>query len=169
MYIVCWEGDLTVKTKLHSLKIKDELQCRLSSSSQYLACSVQGNDHLFASPRNLDPPGNGLPMAQPEEDDIFNDALQDFMSLHDQESDLQHMDMARPVQMEDVTNFMEVDSDVPLIQEMDPGKGKGSSSEIFFEAQDSGNSDFVSVTFLKRNPGSPDYDGIDTQVPNTSI
>lgn len=108
-------------------------------------------------------------MRQPEEDDIFKDALQDFLSLPDHENDLQHMDMAKSVQMEDVTDFMEVDSAVASTQETDREKGKGTSSEIFFEAQDSGSSDFVSVTFSKRNTGSPDYDGIDTQVPYTSV
>ena len=166
MHVVCWEGDLTVKMKLHSLKIKDELQGRLSTSLQYLACSVHENDHLFASPRNLDPSVKELSTAQPEEDDIFKDALQDFMSLPDQESNLQHMVMPKSAWMEDVTDFAEVDSAEALIHEMDLGKGKGTSSETFFEAQDSDHSDFVSVTFLTRNPGSPDYDGVDTQVPN---
>lgn len=166
VHVVCWEGDLTVKMKLHSLKIKDELQGRLSTSLQYLACSVHENDHLFASPRNLDPSVKELSTAQPEEDDIFKDALQDFMSLPDQESNLQHMVMPKSAWMEDVTDFAEVDSAVALIHEMDLGKGKGTSSETFFEAQDSDHSDFVSVTFLTRNPGSPDYDGVDTQVPN---
>ncbi|RVX21853.1 putative ribonuclease H protein [Vitis vinifera] len=164
VHVVCWEGDLTVKMKLHSLKIKDELQGRLSTSLQYLACSVHENDHLFASPRNLDPSVKELSTAQPEEDDIFKDALQDFMSLPDQESNLQHMVMPKSAWMEDVTDFAEVDSAVALIHEMDLGKGKGTSSETFFEAQDSDHSDFVSVTFLTRNPGSPDYDGVDTQM-----
>lgn len=164
VHIVCWEGDLTVKMKLHSLKIKDELQGRLSTSLQYLACSVHENDHLFASPRNLDPSVKELSTAQPEEDDIFKDALQDFMSLPDQESNLQHMVMPKSAWMEDVTDFAEVDSAEALIHEMDLGKGKGTSSETFFEAQDSDHSDFVSVTFLTRNPGSPDYDGVDTQM-----
>lgn len=164
MHIVCWEGDLTVKMKLHSLRIKDDLQGSSSTSSQYLACSVQETDRLFASPRILDPPGEEMSMAQLEEDDIFRDALQDFMSLPDQESNLQHKDTVKSTWTEDVIDFVEVDSGPPLIPGMSPGKGKGTSGEIFFEAEDNNSSDFVSVTFLTRNPGSPDYDGIDTQV-----
>ncbi|KAL0308079.1 UNVERIFIED_CONTAM: hypothetical protein Sangu_2997600 [Sesamum angustifolium] len=71
-----------------------------------------------------------------DEDDIFKDALPDFLTLHDSAE----------------------------IHEKDLSKGKTISNDIFYEAMSSDDSDFVSVTFLTRNPGSPDYDGIDTQM-----
>ncbi|KAK3025351.1 hypothetical protein RJ639_043860, partial [Escallonia herrerae] len=128
VHVVCWEGDLTVKMKLHSLKIKDELQ----GSSQYLACSVVDNTS-FDSHGTLAPR-----VVKTEDNDIFKDALPDFMSLPDS-------------------------ADTFLI-ENDMGKTKAFSGDVFYEAQGTDDSDFVSVTFLTRNPDSLDYDGIDTKM-----
>lgn len=141
VHIIRWEGDLTVKMKLHSLKIKDEFQRQVSKNSQYLACSVLKNDHTFAVPSKFDQ--KELSMVLPEDDDIFDDALPDFMSLSDPSICSQNMDIAHDI---------------------DSGVGKGISSETFYEAQGNDYSDFVSVIFLTRSPGSPDYDGIDTQM-----
>ncbi|KAK1391162.1 hypothetical protein POM88_019340 [Heracleum sosnowskyi] len=49
VHVVRCEGDLTVKVKLHSLKIKDKLQASSNLSPQYLACSVQKDDCSLAS------------------------------------------------------------------------------------------------------------------------
>ncbi|CAL5415223.1 unnamed protein product [Camellia sinensis] len=79
VHVIRLEGDLTVKMKLHSLKIKDELQGSLSSGPKYLACSVLKTDPLFASPSTLDPLVKEVPAVISEEDDIFKDASPDFM------------------------------------------------------------------------------------------
>lgn len=148
VHIILGDDDLSVKTKLHSLHIKDELQGHLSKSSQYLARSVLSNEKLSSSPGTFDP--NGIPTATAsiEEDDSFKDALPDFLSL----SDVGNCESSGRGSTEIIFN------------ENDLGKGKGMSSDIFYEAEDSENSDFVVVTFLTRGSDSPDYDGIDTQV-----
>ncbi|KAL3505576.1 hypothetical protein ACH5RR_030958 [Cinchona calisaya] len=135
VYVSRCEGDLTVKTKLHSLKIKDELQGSLSSSPQYLACSFLGDQDSL--PRNMSEP-DGKELLMMEEDDNFKDALPEFMLLPDS---------------------AEAGSD-----EKDQSKGKSVTGDVFYEAKGADDSDFVSVIYLTRNPASPDYDGIDTQM-----
>lgn len=134
MHVVRCEGDLTVKLKLHSLKIKDELQASLISSPQYLACSVQKDDHSSASLGNLEPQKNEL--LSTEEYDIFKDASPDFLSSTDSEAG-------------------NVDKDLAEIS---------NSADVYYEAEDVENSQFVSLTFLTRTSNSPDYDGVDSQV-----
>ncbi|KAL3831089.1 hypothetical protein ACJIZ3_019891 [Penstemon smallii] len=126
VHVSCCMNDLTVKMKLHSLKIMDELQGPLSSNSQYLACSGITDHHSLSSPNNLEAQVEDLFAVAVEEDDIFKDDLPDFMSL--------------------------------------PDSGKIVPSDVFYEALGSDDSDFVCVTFFTRNPGSPDYNGIDTQM-----
>lgn len=152
VHVVLCDGELSVKTKLRSLKIKDELQGRWSNNPKYLACSVVKNDHAFASPSTSDCHRKDLPVffAVSEEDENFTDALSDFTSL----PDTQNMDIA----------FSFVDSADTFLQEKDLGKGKCTSVEMFYETQESDNSDFVSVTFSMRSPDSPNYGGIDTQM-----
>lgn len=149
------EGDLAVKMKLHSLKIKDELQGPLSMNRQYLACSVLKNEHIFSFPHTSDPKGKELTAMLPEEDDIFKDALPEFMSFPD---------AGICSKLSDLHDCLGLEFDEAFIHERDTEKGKSPSGEIFYEAQGSDNSDFVSVTFSTKSPGSPDYDGIDTQV-----
>ncbi|KAG8370579.1 hypothetical protein BUALT_Bualt14G0131800 [Buddleja alternifolia] len=127
-------SDLTVKVKLNSLKIMDELQGSLSSHSQYLACSVVTDHHSHRDTNNLETQGTDLFSVTVEEDDIFKDAMQDFMTLSDS------------------------------VETGTPEKGKLVHGDVFYEALGTDDSDFVSVSFLTRNPGSPDYDGIDTQM-----
>ncbi|KAI8561923.1 hypothetical protein RHMOL_Rhmol04G0379800 [Rhododendron molle] len=142
VHVVRLEGDLTIKMKLHSLKIKDEIQGSTSLGPKYLACSVLKNDHLFASPLPL----KELPSVISEDDDIYTDALPDFMTLPE------------------YSECPQFDSVGVLIREKEMGKAKGVPGDVFYEAEGSDNSDFVSVTFSTRNPSSPDYDGIDTQM-----
>ncbi len=139
--------------KLHSLKIIDELQGRLSLSPRYLACSVQKNDKSSTSTGIFDPHAREMSMILPEDDDIFKDALPDFMCGV----------------MGDISDPTGFESSEAFSLEKDLGKGKGTSCEIFYEAEGSDNSDFVSVTFSTRSSGSPDYDGVDTQVLKLSI
>lgn len=126
------ESDLTIKMKLRSLKIKDELQ----GSSQYLACSFLSDQRSITRLNNLKPADEELQMI--EEDDIFKDALSDFLSLPD--------------------------SSENITLEKDHRKGRNLSDDVFYEAQGSDDPNFVSLVFLTRNPASPDYDGIDTQM-----
>ncbi|KAL5541456.1 hypothetical protein UlMin_009166 [Ulmus minor] len=142
VHMIQCEGDLTVKMKLHSLKIRDELQGCLSKSPQYLACSVLKNDSVVSSSDVIDPHGTQMPGLLNEDDDTFTDALPDFASLSD----------------------AGIDSAKVLTYEKDLAMGKGISSEIFYEAEGGDHSDFVSVIFFTRSPSSPDYNGIDTQL-----
>lgn len=136
VHVSSCEGDLVAKMKLHSLKIKDELQGPLSSGPQYLACSFLADQHSDAHHDKVE--GRGKDIQMMEEDDTFTDALPDFLSFPDSS------EYSSP--------------------EKDLLNGKGIIGDIFYEAQGSDESNFVSVVFLTRNPTSPDYDGIDTQM-----
>ncbi|RAL47445.1 hypothetical protein DM860_013410 [Cuscuta australis] len=131
-------GDLTVKMKLHSLKIKDELQYSLSSGPQYLACSVLPDQSAATSPGTTNSHGKELAFMTREEEDVFKDALQDFLSLPD---------------------YGEA-----ITPEKDSIKGRSDFAEVFYETQSSDYSDFVSLSYISRQPSSPDYNGIDTQM-----
>ncbi|KAK1380403.1 Calcium-dependent lipid-binding family protein [Heracleum sosnowskyi] len=136
VHVVRCEGNLTVKLKLQSLKIIDELQASLNSSPQYLACSVQKDNHSSASLGNLDPQNNDS--LSTEEYDIFKDASTDFLSSTDS-AEAGNIDK-------------------------DPAEEISNSADVYYEAEDVENSQFVSLTFLTRTSGSPDYDGVDSQM-----
>ncbi|KAK4798434.1 hypothetical protein SAY86_030760 [Trapa natans] len=153
VHVICWESNLTIKTKLHSLKIKDELRGSLSAGSEYLAYSVQNHDNLAVSSGKNNFSSTVISSDQIEEDDIFGDALSDFMSTDSPSP--------RTGDMNNVTSF---DSSDVTVSENDFGKGRGFSADVFYEAEDNDSSDFVSVNFSTRNSSSPDYDGIDTQM-----
>nr|GLL48492.1 uncharacterized protein LOC109169879 [Ipomoea trifida] len=131
-------GDLTVKVKLHSLKIKDELQYSSSSSPQYLACSVLTDNSAITSPDTIESHGKEMAFMTREEDDEFTDALQDFLALPD--------------------------NGEAVTPEKDSMKGRSAFGDVFYETEGSDDSDFVSLSYLTRHPSSPDYDGIDTQM-----
>ena len=144
-----------MKTKLHSLKIKDELHGRLSMSTKYLACSVI-NEDLESVPKkkeDLDskgsctPDGEDHPKLFSVEEDSFMDALTDFTP--DQSSNIHDLDTA---------------SDIEHTLSFDGDQQKVKHNEIFYEAQDNNVTDFVVLTFLSRTPDSFLYDGIDSQV-----
>lgn len=163
------EGDLTVKMKLHSLKIKDELESLLSMNPRYLACSVLMSDKLPASSQNLDPQGREMPGVPHDDEDTFKDALPEFLSLADGGIYSPKMDVSHSGIMGAISDSSEFESAEALIHEQDLVPGKNISDEIFYEAQGSDSFDFVSLAFLTRSSSSPDYDGIDTQVPNLHI
>lgn len=155
-----------MKMKVHSLKIKDELQGRLSVSPQYLACSVV-KDEKNIYPFTYDPVGTELPRTVLEEDDIFNDALSDFTSTPDHSVYSQGCEMSfgsKHSTSYALEHSASVDSIDGSSYDKELEKGKGLSGEIFYEAQDTDASDFVTVTFLTRHPGSSRYNGVDTQV-----
>ncbi|KAF9594340.1 hypothetical protein IFM89_030469 [Coptis chinensis] len=167
VHLVRFGGDLTVKMKLHSLKIKDELQGRSSVSLQYLACSVLKDDAEVCSPDTLDPSGEEVDKLFMEEEDTFKDALPEFMSIPDSNFHLQSMTApcsSVPYPSECSEQGVTIDSADALVHDKDLMKGKGLPGEVFYEAQDRNASDFVAVTFSTRNPSSPFYDGIDTQM-----
>ncbi|KAM1191562.1 hypothetical protein PS2_011823 [Malus domestica] len=164
LHMIHWEGDLTLKMKLHSLKIKDELQVRLSTTPQYLACSVLNIDDLVSSPGIVDPHMKEMSALLHEDDDTFTDALPDFMSISDTGLGSQIMDMDTCATTEDVNDDTGFATPQAIIHEKKLVKEKVISGEIFYEADGGDNSNFVSVTFLTRSPSSPDYDGIDTQM-----
>ncbi|KAH9766384.1 C2 domain-containing protein [Citrus sinensis] len=151
VHIISLDGDLTVKMKLHSLKIKDELQGCLSETPQYLACSVLKNDVLLNSQDACDAPEMDVSTVLPEEDDTFTDALTEFMSVTD----------ASPGAGKDHDDFLPTEA---LIRKHDLVQEKGIASEIFYEAEGGDSSDFVSLIFSTRSYNSSDYDGIDMQL-----
>ncbi|XP_042516642.1 uncharacterized protein LOC122090931 isoform X2 [Macadamia integrifolia] len=159
VHLIQWCGDLTVKTKLHSLKIKDELQGCLSTSPQYLARSVLNDDIIVASPSVNANNGKESSTVLLEEDDIFKDALSDFTCIHDPAfcsgTKLGTLDVSDPCDG--------VDSVEALMQDT-TAKRKGVIREMFYEAEGNGASDFVVVNFSTIDSGSPVYDGIDTQM-----
>ncbi|XP_020520361.1 uncharacterized protein LOC18430003 [Amborella trichopoda] len=164
--LVHWGGDLTVKMKLHSLKIKDELQGRFSGSIKYLACSVLKDDTVNAhcgSPR-------GAELSKPmlEDDDNFKDALPEFSMPNLGFNSLNNLEMpssefSDPI---DIAGCCGTSSPMNSFIFHDSGqvRGKYISGEVFYEAQDSDISDFVSVSLLTRHPGSPKYSGTDMQM-----
>ncbi|KAD5802908.1 hypothetical protein E3N88_14268 [Mikania micrantha] len=137
MYVASCEGDLTVRMNLHMLKIKDELQ-NSSTGPHYLACSVSENYRSLDPTSTTNPQVEEVSVGLAEDDDAFTDALTDFISLSD--------------------------SVEALVNEKDHGKARGNSGDIYFEAEGIDDSDFISLTFLKRTPQSPDYDGTDAQM-----
>jgi len=141
------DGDLTVKMKLHSLKIKDELQSRLSVVPCYLAVSVLTNE--TSSSDMFDSHGKDL---FHDDDDCFTDALSDFIA---------HTDGGHQELVGIASDFESLES---IIHEKDIELVKGTPREVYYEAQGSDTSNFVSVSFTTRSSASPDYDGIDTQV-----
>ncbi|GAB2216278.1 hypothetical protein Droror1_Dr00024048 [Drosera rotundifolia] len=152
VHLVLGEGNLAVNVKLHSLKIKDELQGHLAAEPQYLAYSVVKNEQFIASPTALGAHVKDVSSISMEEEDIFNDALPEFLPGPDS---IIHSENFCP---------LELDSSVGSYADKDPGKGRLLSSEIFYETVGSDSSDFVSLNFVTKDPSSPDYDGIDTQM-----
>lgn len=162
VHIVSCETELRVKMKLHSLRIKDELQGQLRKVPQYLACSVLKKDNL-SSQGTGDPHEKEVSVILPEDEDTFTDALPEFLSLRDLGLHSQDMDVAQCGIMGYIDNRGGSELAGVLIHEKDSIQ-ETFSDEIFYEAQGGDDSDFVSVTFLARSSGSHDYDGIDTQM-----
>ncbi|KAJ8767440.1 hypothetical protein K2173_017484 [Erythroxylum novogranatense] len=153
-------GDLIIKMKLHSLKIKDELQGRLSMHPQYLVCSVLKNDKSLASQHSLDPHEKEMTTILPDDDDAFKDALPDFLSVSDSNlySPREYMSPCGTM------GASEFESAETLLNEEDLLHRKNISREIFYETQGGDISDFVSVIYTTRSSSSPHYDGIDMQM-----
>lgn len=164
VHVIICDCDLTVKSKLHSLKIKDELQSCNSTSPQYLAYSVVENDNTTVSAGVSDYHGKSISSVQSEEDDVFKDALPDFISLSESSIHPHSMAMNQSARTGGVIDSTGIGSTDALMNENGLGRGMGFSDDVFYEAQGMESSDFVSVTFSTRSSASPDYDGIDTQM-----
>ncbi|KAH1088253.1 hypothetical protein AAZX31_07G215500 [Glycine max] len=150
VHVLLADGDLTVKMKLHSLKIKDELQGRLSVAPRYLAVSVLQSE--TSSSDMYDSHGKEV---SHDDDDSFTDALSEFISQTDGGYCLHNMDL-------DHQGLVGIASDFESLENI--MHEKGTPREVYYEAQGSDTSNFVSVSFTTRSSCSPDYDGIDTQM-----
>ncbi|XP_019418850.1 PREDICTED: uncharacterized protein LOC109329610 isoform X2 [Lupinus angustifolius] len=159
--VILADGDLTVKMKLHSLKIKDELLGCLSGAPRYLAVSVLKNETVSSSPGSFDSHGKDATLEFPEDDDSFMDALSEFISQADGGNHVHDMDLDQQGLLGISTDFESLEN---LIHEKEIDTGKSTPHEIYYEAEGSDHSNFVSVSFSTRSSGSPDYDGIDTQM-----
>lgn len=152
VHVISSESGLTVRTKLHSLKIKDELQQQQSGSAQYLAYSVLKNEDIQESLGACNSFDKEMPVGHADDEDAFTDALPEFLSPT--EPGTPDMDMIQCSMM------MDSDEHVGLED------AEGLCDEVFYEVQGGEFSDFVSVVFLTRSSSSHDYNGIDTQVCN---
>ncbi|XP_074301933.1 uncharacterized protein LOC141633346 isoform X1 [Silene latifolia] len=151
VHVTLADGNLTAKMKLHSLRIKDELQSRSTKKPQHLVYSVVKSEQTVSSPTLTDLQTGQIATMLTEEDD-FKDALQEFFPGVDMSTVLQK------------SPNLESDPSEVFNSSLDLAKGNGSSSEIFYEALGSDNSDFVSVIFMIKDPNSSEYEGIDTQM-----
>ncbi|KAM7259519.1 hypothetical protein ACFE04_015260 [Oxalis oulophora] len=163
VHLIYRDGDLTVKTKLHSLIVKDELQGHLSADRQYLACSVLKNGNLQLA-GTFDLCETDTPLSHADDNDSFKDALAEFTSLSDTGCKSPNMSMPHSQIVGDTCDSAGFKSAEALLRETDPTQGKGMSGEVYYEARDSYALDFVSVIFSNRSSDSPDYDGVDTQM-----
>lgn len=165
MHVIQADGDLTVKMKLHFLKIMDELQGCLSMTPHYLAVSVL-KDEISTSSGSFDSHGKDASVGYAEDDDSFMDALSDFMCQTEAGNYLQNKNFDQ----QGLTGIAsDLESGKTFLQEKEIEKGKGIPLEVYYEAEGSDHSDFISVTFSTRSSVSLDYDGIDTQVHNLRI
>ncbi|KAJ0034329.1 hypothetical protein Pint_24264 [Pistacia integerrima] len=164
VHLISLDGDLGVKMKLHSLKIKDELQDRQSANPKYLARSVLKKDNLLTAHGTCNTPVKHLSAVHTEEDDAFTDALQEFLSVTDTDIYSPKVDTSQSSMIDGMNYSGEFESAEALIHENDLIQGKSFSSEIFYEAQGGESLDFVSVAFSIRSSSSPDYRGIDMQM-----
>ncbi|KAJ0228735.1 Vacuolar protein sorting-associated protein 13 [Hirschfeldia incana] len=161
VHLISSESGLTVRTKLHSLKIKDELQHQQSGSAQYLAYSVLKNEYI-QDPSRCDAYDKEMFVGHPDDEDDFSDALPEFLSPT--EPGTPDMDMIQCSMMMDSDEHVGIEDTEGGFHEKDTSQGKGLCDEVFYEVQGGEFSDFVSVVFLTRSSSSPDYNGIDTQM-----
>lgn len=161
VHLIHADGDLKVKMKLHALKIKDELQCRLLRGDHYLAVSVLKNEALHPSSGSVNSRGKDVPVGNPDDDDSFTDALSEFMSQQDAGIYLHNLDSDQQGLFGIPPDFESLET---LIPESDVEGGQGTACEEYYEVEGIENADFVSVSFSTRSSTSPDYDGVDTQV-----
>ncbi|KAK7264763.1 hypothetical protein RJT34_32373 [Clitoria ternatea] len=158
VHVVLVDGDMIVKMKLHSLKIKDELEGRLSVAPRYLAVSVLKSETFTFSSVSFNSHAKDV---SHDDDDSFTDALCDFVSHTDGVHSVHNMDLDQQGLMGIASDFESIES---MIHEREMERGKGTPREVYYEAEGSDTSNFVSVSFTTRSSGSPNYDGIDTQM-----
>jgi vacuolar protein sorting-associated protein 13A/C len=162
VHLISSESGLTVRTKLHSLKIKDELQQQQSGSAQYLAYSVLKNEDIQESLGTCDSFDKEMPVGHADDEDAYTDALPEFLSPT--EPGTPDMDMIQCSMMMDSDEHVGLEDTEGGFHEKDTSQGKSLCDEVFYEVQGGEFSDFVSVVFLTRSSSSHDYNGIDTQM-----
>ncbi|CAE5959607.1 unnamed protein product [Arabidopsis arenosa] len=162
VHVISSESGLTVRTKLHSLKIKDELQQQQTGSAQYLAYSVLKNEDIQDSLGTCDSFDKEMPVGHADDEDAYTDALPEFLSPT--EPGTPDMDMIQCSMMMDSDEHVGLQDTEGVFHEKDTSQGKGLCDEVFYEVQGGEFSDFVSVVFLTRSSSSHDYNGIDTQM-----
>ncbi|XP_010500318.2 PREDICTED: uncharacterized protein LOC104777719 [Camelina sativa] len=162
VHVISSESGLTVRTKLHSLKIKDELQQQQSGSAQYLAYSVLKNEDIQESLETWDSFDKEMPVGHADDEDAYTDALPEFLSPT--EPGTPDMDMIQCSMMMDSDEHVGLEDAEGIVHEKDTTQGKVLCDEVFYEVQGGEFSDFVSVVFLTRSSSSHDYNGIDTQM-----
>lgn len=161
LHLIHEDGDMTVKMKLHSLKIKDELQGHLSVGEHYLAVSVLKNEIPCTRSGSLNSHRKDVPLGLPEDDDSFMDALSEFISQQDSGNYVHNISQDQ----QDLTDILpDFESLKTFIHDKEVEEGQGTPREVYYEIEGVDDLDFVSVTFSTRSSSSPDYDGIDTQV-----
>lgn len=154
------ENDLTVRMTLHSLRIEDKLQGHVSTTCKYIACSVLENDSQDPDEEIINKCSTELAENISEEDEFFKDALPDFSCPSDFSSIPQSILSSSPSTPKQNPSH---DFGTPLTS---------SKYELFDwnlpvggeKTKEEDVSDFVSVTFVTRQPNSPHYDGTDTQM-----
>lgn len=151
------ENDLTVRMKLHSLKIEDKLQGHVSTTCKYIARSVLENDSQYLFEEIDNKCIRALDIS--EDDEFFKDALPDFSCPSDYASFPQSNLSSFPLTPRENSSQ---DFGTPVTN---------SKYELFDwnlalgeQTEDVDVSDFVSVIFVTRQPNSPHYDGTDTQM-----
>eukprot|EP01018_Ginkgo_biloba_P025446 Gb_15429 [translate_table: standard] len=161
------DNEFSVGMKLHSLKIEDKLQGHVSANCKYVARSVLKNDGEDLYEETLKKCSRDSAMKMLDEEEYFKDALPDFSTLSDLVSNPQSnfnslLTTPREVSSDFTTSIAisknEPNWGLPL------GKEEALMGSIFEDAEEEEASDFVSVTFVTRQPDSPNYDGTDTQM-----
>ncbi|XP_059076567.1 uncharacterized protein LOC131042467 isoform X2 [Cryptomeria japonica] len=153
------ENDLTLGMKLHSLKIEDKLQGHVSSTCKYLARSVLKNDDQNTVDEDVEKYSPESVTKILDEDDYFKDALSDFSGSCDNLSVMP----SNLSSLYDSPRDSSCDFETTVINtKADLSSGALTLGEVQGDEKDS--VDFISVTFVTRQPDSPAYDGTDTQM-----
>ena len=154
-----WENDLTLGMKLHSLKIEDKLQGHVSSTCKYVARFVLKNNGQNTFDEDVEKHSSESVTKIFDEDDYFKDALSDFGGSCDSLSVLP----SNLSSLYDTPRDSSCDFETTIIDsKADLYSGALNLAE---EQVDEKNSvDFISVTFVTRQPDSAAYDGTDTLV-----
>ncbi|KAL2613699.1 hypothetical protein R1flu_025391 [Riccia fluitans] len=165
--------DMLIRTKLHSLKIEDELQGHVGPSCRYIArsvISVNNSDTLDATEKQISWSPESLPplnlTVDEDDDDDFDDALPDFGSPHSSISAPQSPSSSFRFATSAKLEASSSEKSLPHwgLDQLSAIKAEQLLDEIFNEHEEVEVSDFVNVRLIIRHKESVDYDGTDTQM-----